>query len=98
MVKAGLLKQGFYNGSFANLRKYARGEGFVDDAVSVGRIVSRHSNRREESIRSRSQVFGADLFKIAQTVFSETGMKDSSGTPLKGLPKECEARDTTTET
>ena len=69
MVKAGLLKQGFYNGSFANLRKYARGEGFVDDAVSVGRIVSRHSNRREEGIRPRSQVLGSDLLKISWTVF-----------------------------
>ena len=64
VVKAGLLKQGFYNGSFANLRKYARGEGFVDDAVSVGRIVSRHSNRREEGIGSRSQVLGADFFRF----------------------------------
>ena len=58
-------------------------------AVSVGRIVSRHSNRREEGIGSRSQLLGAYLFKISRTAFSETGMKDSSGTQLKGLPKEC---------
>ena len=31
VVKAGFLKQGFYNGGFVNLRKYARGEGLVDD-------------------------------------------------------------------
>ena len=90
MVKAGLLKEGFYNGGFVNLRKYARDEGFVDDC-SHRRIVSRHSNRREEGIGSRSQV----LLKISLTVcfFSpEIGMKDRSGTPPKGLPKECEAR------
>ena len=61
-------------------------------AVSVGRIVLRHSNRIEEGIGSRSRVLGADLFKISRTVFLETGMKDSSGTPLKGLSKECEAQ------
>ena len=60
--------------------------------VCVGRIVSRHLNRREEGTGLRSQVLGADLFKISRTVFSETGMKDSSGTPLKGLPKDCEAQ------
>ena len=38
-------------------------------AVSVGRIVSRHSNRRKEGIGSRSQVLEADLFKISRTVF-----------------------------
>ena len=38
-------------------------------AVSVGRIVSRHSNRREEGIGSRLQVLGADLFKISRTGF-----------------------------
>ena len=38
-------------------------------AVSVGRIVSRHSNRREEGMGSRSQVLGADLLKISRTVF-----------------------------
>ena len=38
-------------------------------AVSVGRIVSRHSNRREEGTGSTSQVFGADFFKISRTVF-----------------------------
>ena len=61
-------------------------------AVSVGRIVSRHSDRREEGIGSRLQVLGANLFKILRTFFSETGMKDRSSTPLKGLPKECEAQ------
>ena len=64
-------------------------------AVSVGRIVSRHSNRREEGMGSRSQVLGADLLKISRTVFffPETGVKDRSGLPLKGLPKGCEAQD-----
>ena len=38
-------------------------------AVSVGRIVSRHSNRGEEVIGSRLQVLGADLFTISRTVF-----------------------------
>ena len=38
-------------------------------AVGVGSIVSRHSNRREEGIGSRSQVFGADLLKISRTIF-----------------------------
>ena len=91
MVKAGLLKQGFYSGSFVNLRNVPEVRDLLMTAVTVGRIVSRHSNRREEGIGSRSQVLGADLFKISQTVFLETGMKDSSGTPLKRLPKECEA-------
>ena len=37
--------------------------------VCVGRIVSRHLNRREEGTGLRSQVLGADLFKISRTVF-----------------------------
>ena len=64
-------------------------------AVSVGRIVSRHSNRREEGIRPRSQVLGSDLLKISWTVFFfylETGVKDRNGSLLKGLPKGCEAQ------
>ena len=55
-------------------------------AVNVGRIVS------QEGTGSSSLVLGAYLFKISRTVFLETGMKDSSGTPLKGLSKECEAQ------
>ena len=44
-------------------------------AACVGRIVSRHSNKREEGMGLRSQVLGADLFKILRTVFfSETVM------------------------
>ena len=31
VVKAGLLKEEFYNDGFVNLRKYARGDGFVGD-------------------------------------------------------------------
>ena len=89
LVKAGLLKEGFYNGGFVNLRKCTRDEGFVHNCV--GKIVLRHSSRREEGMGSSSQVLGADLFKISWTFFSETGVKDWSGRPLKGWPKGCEA-------
>ena len=76
MVKAGLLKQGFYNGGFANLRKYARGEGFVD-----------------KKLKDRDRRFwGQICSRFHGQFFLETGMKDSSGTPLKGLSKECEAQ------
>ena len=59
VVKAGLLKEGFYNGGFVNLRKCTRDEGFVLNCV--GKIVLRHSSRREEGMGSSSQVLGADF-------------------------------------
>ena len=61
-------------------------------AASIGRIVSRHSKRRDVGIGSSSQVWGSDSVKISRTVVSEAGVKDKSGLPLKGLPRECAAQ------
>ena len=93
MVKAGLLKK-FYNGGLVNLRKCARGEGFVDDCGQcLAELCQDTPTGKKKWDRVRR--FGAHICSRFRGQFPpspptpETGVKDRRETPLKGLPRGC---------
>ena len=91
MVKVGILKKGFYNSALPIRENMPEVEDLLMTAVNVGRNVSRHSNRRRNGIEFAS--FGGRFVQdFVDSFFSKTGMKHRSRTPLKGLPKGCDAQ------
>ena len=88
VVKAALVKKGFYNGGFANWRKWARGEGFVHGCHQLAELSRRLNRRRNGICRFRGQICS----RFHGPFFLDTSVKDMGGLPLKGLPRGCEAQ------